>query len=208
MPSDLPIRCTCGEISGTLHDASPANGNRIRCYCDDCQSFAHFLGGADEILDAHGGSDIYQTAPCRVTIERGVEQIACMRLTSSGLMRWYAGCCRAPIGNTMATRQMPFVGVLTRCIALDDAARDAALGADRGGLNGRFAKGDRAAVDAVDRAPLGMIVRMVLRFASARLRGQHEPHPFFDAASGEPIVAPEVLSAEERRRVEAQRDAV
>lgn len=51
-PVDLPLRCSCGALRGVLRGMSPARGNRVVCYCRDCQAFAHFLD-RDEILDAH-----------------------------------------------------------------------------------------------------------------------------------------------------------
>ena len=42
MQADLPIRCACGAVAGVLRAVSSRRGNRLVCYCDDCQSFAHF----------------------------------------------------------------------------------------------------------------------------------------------------------------------
>ncbi len=57
MGMNAEFRCRCGEVRGIVTDASPHTANRVVCYCDDCQAFAHRLGRAD-LLDAHGGSDI------------------------------------------------------------------------------------------------------------------------------------------------------
>ncbi len=57
---------------------------------------------------------------------------------AKGLMRWYASCCNTPIGNTMATSAMPFIGLIHACI-------DAPTGA-LGPIRGRaFARARRAA---------------------------------------------------------------
>jgi hypothetical protein len=64
MTTRAELRCRCGEVRGFVADASPRTVNRIVCYCDDCQAFAHRIGRAD-LLDAHGGSDIVQVRPHR-----------------------------------------------------------------------------------------------------------------------------------------------
>jgi Family of unknown function (DUF6151) len=48
-----PLQCRCGTLKGYV--AHPERVNRVVCYCRDCQAFAHFLGGANDILDAQGG---------------------------------------------------------------------------------------------------------------------------------------------------------
>ena len=116
MTADLPIRCSCGALRGVARGVSPSRGNRVICYCADCQSFAHFLGRATEILDRSGGTDIFQTSPARIEITQGRERLASMRLTPKGLLRWYADCCKTPIGNTAITREIPFVGLICRCL--------------------------------------------------------------------------------------------
>jgi hypothetical protein len=205
-PGDLAIRCSCGALRGAVRRVSPAVGNRIVCYCDDCQSFPHFLGRADEILDAHGGTDIFQTSPARVEIREGIEHLACMRLTPKGLVRWYADCCKTPIGNTLATGAVPFVGLI-RTRTLPGEGRDDLLGPVRGGVMARFAKGDRSTLDAHDRFALSLFLRFARIALAARLRGDHRKGPFFDPKTQELRVTPRVLEPEELRDVERRRDA-
>ncbi|MGE4606693.1 MAG: DUF6151 family protein [Myxococcota bacterium] len=209
MTVDVPIRCSCGALRGIVRGVSGQNGNRLVCYCDDCQSFAHFLGRADEVLDAHGGTDIFQTTPVHIEITEGADRLACMRLTAGGLLRWYADCCKTPIGNTRGSRRVPFVGVVHSCMdhAADIRFRDEALGAVRARINGRFAKGDLAQLSAHQRAPVSML-RVVPMMLFAWLRGESTPSPFFDAATGKPRVVPRILSEDELREVVAARDAV
>jgi len=111
-PIAIPIRCSCGALTGQVERTPGDDGRRLVCYCDDCQAFARFLGRADEILDEHGGSDIFQTAPARVTLTGGEQHLACMRLGPKGLLRFYASCCRTPIGNMLPNPQFPFVGLV------------------------------------------------------------------------------------------------
>lgn len=204
MPTDVPIRCACGELCGIARGLSGRVGSRLSCYCDDCQSYAWFLGDAGRILDAHGGTAIFQTSPARVEITQGAERLACVRLREGGLLRWYADCCRSPIGNTLASGALPFVGLFQDRL---DGPLDELLGPSRGGVHGRFAKGDRSRLDAADRAPLGLILRFLRLALGARLRGDQRRSPFFDPRSGAPIVEPQVLSPDELRAVETARDA-
>src|SRR5262245_44421193 len=139
MPADLPVRCSCGIVRGALRGVSGRNGNRVVCYCDDCQSFAHFLDRAQDVLDEHGGTEIFQTSAGRLAITAGADRLACVRLQPSGLLRWYTACCRTPIGNTLATRQLPFVGLVVAC--LERAELDPVLGPVRARGHARFAKG-------------------------------------------------------------------
>ena len=105
-----PLQCRCGTLKGSVE--SPKSGNRVICYCNDCQAFAYCLGRADDVLDERGGSDVIQILPKNITFTQGVEALACMRLTDKGLLRWYASCCNTPIGNTLATPKMSFIGLL------------------------------------------------------------------------------------------------
>src|ERR1700761_995518 len=109
MVGQVEVRCRCGEVRGVAADASPRTVNRVLCYCDDCQAYAHHLGRAD-LLDGKGGSDIVQMAPAAISFTKGKDRIAGLRLTEKGLYRWYATCCNTPVGNTMSPA-LPFVGI-------------------------------------------------------------------------------------------------
>src|SRR5258706_16328438 len=110
MPSELPLRCGCGRVRGTAHTVSPRDGLHLLCYCHDCRAFARFLGKAD-ILDAAGGTDIFQMPPARLRFDAGSDALRCMRLSEKGILRWYTDCCRTPIGNTVGPR-VPIIGVI------------------------------------------------------------------------------------------------
>ena len=205
---DLTIRCTCGALQGVARGISPKAGNHAVCYCDDCQAFAHFLGRAAEILDPHGGTEVFQMSPAALIITAGSGQLASMRLSDRGLCRWYAGCCNSPIGNTMHTRQVPFVGVVHLCIQRppDDPALQRVFGPVQVRSFRRFAKGDAAGLPA-DRVPLPvMVLRLLGSMLKWRLRGDHKRSPFFEPRTSNPIASPRVLSTIEReelrRRVE------
>jgi hypothetical protein len=207
--TDLPIRCFCGALRGLLRDVSPDSGNRCICYCDDCQSFAHFLERSDEILDGNGGTDIFQTSSGHLEFNAGLEQLACMRLTESGMLRWYAACCRTAIGNTPGTSRVPFVGLIHSCVdhAARDRSRDETLGPVRMRGFARFAKGDRSKLDADDGVPSSMGARVTEMLQRALQRGEQYHSPFFNVTTNEPCVSPYSLTAVELQEVEAARDA-
>lgn len=208
MTTDLPLRCECGALRGVLRGASPRGGNRVVCYCDDCQAWAHFLDRAGSVLDAHGGTDVFQTSPARVAITGGAEQLACARLRPGGLVRWYSGCCRTPLGNTLASRIVPFVGLVRRgCLGVAGAgpSGEEALGPVRARVFGRFARGDRSQLGAHDRVPPSQILRLAALALAAAVRGDSRRSPFF-GPSGELAATPRVLAPEELAAVEAARD--
>ena len=196
--ADLPLECACGAAQWVAREVSGSRGNHVVCYCDDCQAFAHALGCADRVLDPNGASEIFQISPARIELRAGGEHLACLRLRPSGLLRWYTSCCRTPIGNTLASRQVPFVGLVLRRAdgESERRAREAALGPVRGAFNARFAVGDRGQLVAHDRIPAALFLRLLRIMVGARLRGEHARSPFF-SASGEPIAEPRVLTADE-----------
>ncbi len=212
MAADLEIRCACGTVRGVVRDVEPGKGNRGICYCDDCQSFAHFLGRADTILDARGGTPIFQIAAGRVVFTQGSEHLACMRLTPKGLPRWYAECCQTPIGNTFSAA-MPAVGIIERCLAPppSGASLDDVLGPSLFRVFTRFARRPQSDSSAPPiESPRWRTMRAVFRMlglvVGARLRGDRKRSPFFDPATGQTRATSRVLTPEELRAVEAARD--
>ena len=137
MGDQIDLRCRCGEVRGRATGLSPRTVNRVVCYCDDCQAFAHQLGRAD-LLDPQGGSDIVQMAPAAVSYTIGQQHIVGLRLKPNGLYRWYAKCCNTPLGNTF-TPTIPFVGLLAP--AFDKSRWDQAVGAPSGAIFGKYAVG-------------------------------------------------------------------
>jgi uncharacterized protein DUF6151 len=110
LPLDLPLRCRCGHVRGIASAVSSSTGGRVLCYCKDCQAFARFLERAD-VLDAAGGTDIFQMPPGRVNLTAGMDAVRCLRLSNRGVYRWYTDCCRTPIGNIAGPR-VPLIGVI------------------------------------------------------------------------------------------------
>ena len=195
--ADLPLRCRCGAVRGVARGVSPVKVNHCFCYCDDCQAFVHFLGRAGDIFDEHGGTEITQMSQASVAFTAGTDKIAAVKLTSKGLMRWYASCCGTPIGNTLGTSAMPFIGVIHAFID----APSAALGPIRGRGWGKRAKGGRAAVPKDGMPDALMIARMLGKLLKWRLRGDHKRSTLFDAVTGNPLVEPRVLDSVEREEL-------
>ena len=109
-PLNVPLRCRCGHMSGVASHVSSSTGFRLVCYGKDCQAFAHFLDRRD-VLDAAGGTDIFQMPPWRVRLTTGTDAMRCLQL-SNKVLRWYTACCHTPIANTAASPRFPVIGVI------------------------------------------------------------------------------------------------
>jgi hypothetical protein len=192
-------------MQGTARDVGPRRGVRVLCYCRDCQTFAEFLE-RPELLDRHGGTEVFQMTPARVSFHAGHDQLACMRLSSKGLMRWYARCCNTPLANTMAKPKLAFVGVISACWdpQLDAAARDDLLGPLRSRVNGPGHAATDGSMAKIDPLPVGTIVRAIGVMLAGKLRGEHQPSPFFEHDTGAPKVAAKVLEPAEREALRAR----
>lgn len=190
-----PLRCHCGALRGDV--TQEGNNTRVVCYCKDCQAFARFLDPAGRVLDAQGGSDVVQLAPHRIHITKGAEHLAVVRLSPQGMLRWYAACCRTPIGNTLARRDRPFTGLLVQC--LDSAPLEPSFGPVGAHVNTQSAIGEPKPRAFGLLRTMWTILGMVL---GSRLSGRYRNTPFFDA-DGAPIAIPEVLQADERARLRA-----
>lgn len=198
--SDLTFQCRCGKVKGRLEGASPKTGSRLVCYCDDCQAYQYFLGREVDYLDAHGGTDIFQTTPARFVIEEGAENTACVQMTPKRVYRWHTSCCQTPLANTAGSRAFPFVGAMVGIC--DPMRRDAALGPVRGHVYRRYARGDLGNAETANL--LSLIVAMLVRAASVRLAGATRDNPFFNHESGAPVAKPKILSTEERAAIGAR----
>jgi hypothetical protein len=187
-----PLQCRCGTLKGFV--ANPRSANRALCYCKDCQAFAHFLGRPDEILDSRGGSDVIQILPKNLTFTQGVESLACMRLTQKGMLRWYARCCNTPVGNTIATPKISFIGLLHNCLETPERPLQNSFGPVRVWVFTDSAKGSPKPKEKGKGTIALWFIGTVLK---ARITGDYRYTPFFLADMRTPIVSPHVLSSEE-----------
>jgi hypothetical protein len=195
---DLPLQCRCGRVHGVARAVSPSSGLRFVCYCTDCQAFARFLIRPD-VLDRAGGTDIFQMAPARVKLTAGADALRCLRLSGQGVLRWYADCCRTPIGNTASTARFPLIAIIHSFMVheLGGPSRDEVLGPPLCRIYGRSALGPLP-----PDAPAPPSVRIFLRRASKligwRVRGVGAPSPLFDERTSAPRAVPRVLTPSER----------
>jgi hypothetical protein len=195
--SPHPLRCRCGTLQGHVRVARTAT--RALCYCRDCQAYARFLGG--DLLDGAGGTEVVATQPANVRFDAGLESLACLSLSPRGILRWYAQCCRTPIGNTPRDPRIAYVGLVQACLG-DEPARRASFGPVRLAVNRSSARGHAAAAPRIHAAIA--LCNLGTSLLAARVSGRYRQTPFFDAASGEPVRKPHVLSPAER--AQAYRD--
>ncbi|MCB1917696.1 MAG: hypothetical protein KDG52_18535 [Rhodocyclaceae bacterium] len=188
---DLELSCRCGLVKGLATSIDPAEGTRVVCYCRDCQAFAQALTQDATVLDAYGGTDIYQLPPSRLKVLQGQDRVHCLRLTEKGLYRWYAGCCNTPIGNTLSAG-VPVVGLIHSFIA-DPTRADPTLGPVMAHVHVKSAR-RRLPEEITRHASLSRyVVRIVGRMLIWKLTGQGRPSPFFDA-TGHPVSAPRIVA--------------
>jgi hypothetical protein len=194
----MQLRCRCGAVRGEMETGRAYA--RATCYCKDCRAFARFLGQPG-VLDASGGTDVVPAAPSAVRFTAGLEHVACMSLSPKGLLRWYASCCRTPLGNTPRDLKLPYAGLVTVCFDASPNAVDAAFGPrDRVVLN------TASATAPVRTTPVAFVLgglRIFAGIVGAGLR-RDRASPFFDAG-GRPLREPELISREQRAALE--RDA-
>jgi hypothetical protein len=195
MSTQAELRCRCGAVAGVVSNASPQTVNRVVCYCDDCQAFAHHLGRAD-LLDAKGGSDIVQVAPASLTFVKGQDRIAGVRLTPKGLFRYHTTCCNTPVGN-MVGPAIPFVGIFAPAFETERQRADQVFGAPAGAVFGKCATGEPPAGSTGLNLPL--MLRAIGKVLGWRLSGRTWPHPFLRSDTREPIFPLTVLPPERRQ---------
>jgi hypothetical protein len=192
-----PLRCRCGTVQGHVTEPQRVTARGV-CYCKDCQAYAHFLGRAEDVLDVHGGTDVIAIHPQHVVLTQGLDALACMALSPRGLLRWYASCCRTPIGNTSRNAKTAYVGLVHTSLDGAGVPIERSFGPVTMRLNADSAS---SPVPERSRGALHSMARLVGTLLGARLNGSYKRSPFFDAASGMPVRAPHVLTKAEREQV-------
>jgi len=193
MASDLFFACDCGTVTGTLR-VTAGEGDHVVCHCTDCQNLTHHLDHA-QLLDAHGGTPLYQTRCARMRIDTGREQLACLHLTDAPTLRWYAACCRTPLFNSFRNGKLPFITILTA--ACDPARREQIFGQPRGHLFTQDAIGDASHLPKMGTPTL--MRRFFVRAMKDILSGDRRKAALFDAKTLEPVATPHRLTGEERQ---------
>lgn len=201
MRDHISLQCRCGAVQGKLSGLSHAKGRRIVCLCDDCQSFAHYLGRAGDVLTPDGGTDVYPAYPTRVSFTKGTEHLKCLRLSPKGLYRWYADCCKTPVANCPTSSKVPYVGVIHSILhpAAEDTTVDAALGPPQARIMGKY--GIRPLQPGTYSTAYPGVIFMALRLmAIGWISRQQHPSPFYDS-TGSSRVVPYILTLDERNEL-------
>lgn len=182
---DLPFSCACGAVTGALIGAGPRAGDHVVCHCSDCQTFARRFGAADRILDANGGTALYQTRCARMRLDTGQNRLACLHLTTRPTLRWVARCCDTPMFNTYRDGRVPYI---TTLVANCDPARAQALGPPIGHLFTKEATGDAGHLKPMSMA--AMMGRFLPRMIADILSGDRRRTALFDSLTLDPIAPP------------------
>lgn len=190
------LACRCEKIQGALELGGPSN--HCICYCRDCRAFARFLDPKAESLDAQGGTQIVQILPRDLHFSSGAHLLACVRLSENGLLRWFASCCRTPIGNTANTPTMSFVGLIHSCLGVNTQSLELAFGPVSTVVHTKSALGSP---QPIERGLPRAMARIAWWMLKARLSGDYRKTPFFRPDDGLPAVQPVVLNPDETARL-------
>lgn len=192
------IQCECGKFKAEIKNFPQNTAGRCVCYCDDCQTYLHFLGKAN-LLDSAGGSEIIPVYPSDFKILQGQEVLSCVRLSSKGLFRWYTSCCKTPIGNVLP--KFPWVGTLNRAYSIKEPNYlEKTLGNIKSRIYGKYARGTPP--KDTSQTMNFKNVKVVLPFVvKGFLTGKAKNSPFFEKDGVTPITVPKVLTPEERNQI-------
>jgi hypothetical protein len=196
-----PLRCRCGRLQG--HVTPARSTQRVICYCRDCRAFAHHLGGHD-VLDAQGGTEIVASLPSKLRLDAGSDALACLSLSPRGLLRWYASCCRTPIGNTSRSPKVAYVGLVHGCLEQGAPPLQQSFGPLRMAVNTGSALGPVRKGPAL--ATAGSLLGLATTLLGARLDGGWRDNPFFDTGTATPVREARVLTLAEREQAYAAAD--
>ncbi len=191
----MVISCDCGSVKGAI-DSTNLKGYRAVCLCDDCQAFAHFIQRPDT-LDVNGGTDIIPVMPSHYTIQEGLENLKCLRLSDKGMFRWYTSCCKTPFGNLMSPG-MPYIGTPLRLLEKNYSKEqiEGEFGPVRERMQAQYAIGPLPPL-AQKKVSMSFLLRVLKFIVTAKLTKSGSPSPFFNS-DGKPACEPYVLSSQER----------
>jgi len=190
MSNIINLSCTCGTVKGKL---KVVDGSflLIHCLCCDCQSFASYLGNEENILDEHGGTELFQTYPAHMEITEGKENIGCVQLREKGAYRWHTTCCNMPLANTLTSPKVPFVGVSAKLMQFDNEQdKLRVIGPVKMKAFGKHAKG-KMPQDAHPKIPLSIMPKLLGFMLRGVFGKKNIPSPFF--RNREPVVKANIL---------------
>ncbi|MGE3759985.1 MAG: DUF6151 family protein [Pseudobdellovibrionaceae bacterium] len=189
----MEIQCECGKFRAELLQFPKNTPGRLKCYCDDCQTYLHYLRRAD-LLDENGGTEIIPAYPADIKITAGRDLVRCTRVVPTGMFRFSTTCCNTPIANTDPKR--PWAGIHRRMYTVKDPdGVDKELGPIKSSIMGKYGKGTLPP-GVPQKFDLKGFVAVMPYLLKGIFLGKSKPSPFFE--NGESIVAPVVLTNEER----------
>lgn len=192
----MEIQCECGKFRAELTQFPKNTPGRLLCYCDDCQSFMHYLNRAD-LLDSNGGTEIIPVYPSDFKILQGQEQLKCTRLVPDGMFRYSTKCCNTPIANTDEKR--PWVGTHRRVfVAKDPKKLDEIFQQVRASIMGKYGHGILPPGTPKKFNFKGFLSVMPF-LLNGILKGRKRPSPFFENEKS--IAPPYILSDDEYKKV-------
>lgn len=188
------LQCKCGAVSGTLHEAHRAH--RGICYCKDCRAYSKHLGKLSETHDSAGGADFVAASTRQVTFKKGIENIACLSLSTGGLLRWYAKCCNTPICNTARSWKIPYVGIVRACLDTQPGSYERTFPK----VQMRVHRGSALVVPPSQSvSTLLTLVRLMPSLLLDRVNGGYRKTPLFIGPGGSPITEVVVLTPGQRQ---------
>ena len=189
----MRFACACGAVAGEIERATPAEGDHVVCHCSDCRDLVRLLGKEARILDAHGGTALYQSRCARMRFDRGRDKLAGLHMTDAPTLRWFTTCCDTPLFNTYRNGRIPY---LTTLLANCDPHGRKRLGEPLGHLFLGEAAGDTSGL-----VPLSMnrlMRRFFRRMIKDMLSGDRRRSALFDPQTLDPIATPRHLTNAER----------
>lgn len=185
MTNQATWTCACGAVEAQL---TPVEGTRCICYCASCQAFLRRLDKYD-LADAHGGTDLFQTTPDKITFSKGLENLTAMRITDKGPIRWSTTCCNTPVCNTGAKRVVPLASFLVAGLQNPKVLPPVLARVNRKDATGRV-EGEAGSMRSLIFAFLRRAIPMLIT-------GKYKRTPFFNA-DGRPVAEVKLLSPEEK----------
>ena len=191
MSNIIKLECLCGTVKGRIL-VVPKSFFHVHCLCCDCQKFASYLNNEENILDEHGGSELFQTYPDLMKITEGQDKICGVQLSHKGLYRWHTTCCNMPLANTMNSSKIPFVGVSVKLMRFaNEQEKVETLGPVTMKAFGKYSTGEMPK-DAHIRFPISYMPKILGFMIKGILRKKNNPSPFFNGK--EPTAKIDVLS--------------
>ncbi|PHS69369.1 MAG: hypothetical protein COB23_07065 [Methylophaga sp.] len=191
MSNIVELECLCGVVKGNIK-VVPGSFFHVHCLCCDCQKFASYLNNKENILDEHGGSELFQTYPEYMKITEGQDKISAIQLKDKGIYRWHTTCCNMPIANTMSSAKIPFVGVSVKLMKFsNEQEKIDTLGPVTMKAFGKYSIGEMPN-DVHSKFPLSFMPKIIGFMLKGIFRKRNSPSPFFNGK--ETVAKVEVLS--------------